>query len=166
MQYSFGTDEYMESVLTNYAASLIKLAFTYVKNRADAEDIVQDVFVSLIRREDGFENKDHEKAWLMRVTMNKCKNHLNSSWIKRSAPLEEEVSFYLDEEENEVLEAVLRLPEKYRSVIHLYYYEEYSIQEIASILNKKPATIGTCLARGRKLLKSKLAGGFVDEEGQ
>lgn len=164
MSYSFGTDEYIESVLTSYATTLIKLAFTYVKNRADAEDIVQEVFVSLIRRNDGFESRDHEKAWLIRVTINKCKNHLNSSWVKKSTLLDEEVSYYFDEEESEVLWAVLQLPEKYRNVIHLYYYEEYSINEIASILKKKPATIGTCLARGRKLLKSNLTGGLGDEK--
>jgi RNA polymerase sigma-70 factor (ECF subfamily) len=164
MQYSFGTNEYIEYVLDRYSSMLIKLAFTYLKNIADAEDIVQEVFVNLIKREFGFESVEHEKAWLLRVTINKCKNHLNSAWIKKKVPLDEELS-YLKEEDSEVLEYVLELPHKYRCVIHLYYYENYSINEIAALLKKKPATIGTWLARGRNLLKSSLIGGFMNEKG-
>lgn len=162
MEYSFGTDEYIQHVLDKYSKMLIKLAFTYVKNMADAEDITQDVFVSLIRKGGGFDSEEHEKAWLIRVTINNCKNHLKSSWNKLKVPLKEDIS-YIPEEDSEVLVMVLNLPPKYRSVIHLYYYENYSINEIAGILKKKPATIGTWLARGRNLLKSKLIGGFEYE---
>lgn len=162
MDYSFGTDEYIMHVLDKYSRMLIKLAFTYVKNTADAEDITQDVFVSLIKKESGFENEEHEKAWLIRVTINNCKNHLKSSWNKLKVPLEEDIS-YLPKEDSDVLGMVLNLPTKYRTVIHLYYYEDYSINEIAAILRKNPATIGTWLARGRNLLKSKLIGGFEYE---
>lgn len=162
MDYSFGTDEYIMHVLDKYSRMLIKLAFTYVKNTADAEDITQDVFVSLIKKGCGFENEEHEKAWLIRVTINNCKNHLKSSWNKLKVPLEEDIS-YLPKEDSDVLGMVLNLPTKYRTVIHLYYYEDYSINEIAAILRKNPATIGTWLARGRNLLKSKLIGGFEYE---
>ncbi len=162
MANSFGTDEFIQHVLDKYSKMIIKLAFTYVKNTADAEDIAQDVFVSLIKRGYGFESEEHEKAWLIRVTINKAKNYLKSSWNKLKVPLEEDVS-YMPEEESEVLNTVLNLPSKYRTVIHLYYYEDYSINEIASILNKKPATIGTWLSRGRNLLKSELIGGFEYE---
>jgi RNA polymerase sigma factor (sigma-70 family) len=159
MVYSFGTDEYIQYVLDKYVAMLIKLAFTYVKNTADAEDITQDVFVSLMKKNEGFENEEHEKAWLLRVTINHCKNHLKSSWNRRNVPLDEEIS-YMPEEDSEVLSTVLSLPDKYRTVIHLYYYENYSINEISDLLRKNPATIGTWLARGRNLLKTKLIGGF------
>ncbi len=162
MEYSFGTDEYIQQILNKYSKMLIKLAFTYVKNTADAEDIVQDVFVSLIKKGSGFENEEHEKAWLIRVTINNCKNQLKSSWNKRTVPLSEEVS-YMPEEDSGVLVMVLKLPDKYRTVIHLHYYEDYSIKEIAEILRKNPATIGTWLARGRNLLKSQLIGGFEYE---
>ncbi len=162
MDYSFGTDEYIRHVLEKYSKMLIKLAFTYVKNMADAEDITQDVFVSLIKKGSGFGSEEHEKAWLIRVTINNCKNHLKSSWNKLKVPLEEDIS-YLPKEDSEVLIMVLNLPAKYRSVIHLHYYEDYSINEIAGILHKNPATIGTWLARGRNLLKSKLIGGFEYE---
>lgn len=162
MENSFGTDEFIQHVLDKYSKMLIKIAFTYVKNMADAEDIAQDAFVSLIRKGSGFDSEEHEKAWLIRVTINNCKNHLKSSWSKRRVPLEEDIS-YMQEEESEVLITVLKLPPKYRTVIHLYYYEEYSINEIAEILHKKPATIGTWLSRGRNLLKSELTGGFEYE---
>jgi RNA polymerase sigma-70 factor (ECF subfamily) len=162
MDYSFGTNEYIQQVLEKYSTMLIKLAFTYLKNIADAEDVTQDVFVSLMRRETGFNSDDHEKAWLLRVTINKCKNQLKSAQHRLNVPLEDEIS-YLPEEQSEVLHIVTDLPEKYRTVIHLYYYEEYSINEIAKLLAKRPATVGTWLARGRSLLKNKLVGGFEYE---
>lgn len=164
MKYSFGTDEYIERMLDCYSTKLIKLAFTYVKSLSDAEDIVQEVFISLIKKDNPFESEEHEKAWLYRVTINRCKNHLKSSWIRLQVPLLDDLS-YLPEEESEILSMVLQLPTKYRSVIHLYYYENYSINEIAKILEKNPATIGTRLSRGRNLLKLKLTGGFDHEKG-
>lgn len=162
MENSFGTDEFIKHVLDQYSNMIIKLAFTYVKNMADAEDIAQDVFVSLIKKGNEFESEEHEKAWLVRVTINKCKNLLKSSWNKLKAPLEDDIS-YMPEEESEILLTVLKLPAKYRTVIHLYYYEDYSINEIAEIMQKNPATVGTWLSRGRNLLKSKLIGGFEYE---
>lgn len=159
MNYSFGTDEYIYFILDKYSKTLIKIAFSYMKNTAEAEDIVQEVYISLMRRGSGFESDEHEKAWLIRVTINKCKNRLKSAWYHKSVPLDEEIS-YLPEEESEVLSEVLSLPAKYRSVIHLFYYENYSIQEISEILRKSTGTIGTWLSRGRKLLKTKLEGGF------
>lgn len=162
MDYSFGTDEYIQVILGKYSTLLIKLAFSYVKNMADAEDICQDVFISLIKRGRCFESTEHEKAWLLRVTINKCKNRLKSSWNKLHVPLEEDIG-YLPEEYSEVLVTVLSLPLKYRTVIHLYYYENYSIIEIAKLLGKNPSTIGTMLSRGRNILKTKLIGGLEYE---
>jgi RNA polymerase sigma-70 factor (ECF subfamily) len=162
MDDSFGTDEYIQYVLENYSTMLLRLAFSYMKNTADAEDICQDVFVSLIRKGSGFESQEHEKAWLLRVTINKCKNRLKTAWYKRNVPLEEDIS-YLPEEYSEVLSMVLGLPQKYRTVIHLYYYENYSIKEIAGLLGKKQSTVGTMLSRGRTILKNKLVGGFEYE---
>ncbi len=162
MPYTFGTDAYIERLLENYSAMLIKLAFTYVKNTPDAEDIVQDVFVSLMNRGKNFENEEHEKAWLLRVTINKCKNHLKASRNRLQVPLGEDIG-YLPKEESDIMITVLELPEKYRAVIHLFYYEGYSINEIARLLAKRPATIGTWLSRGRDLLRTKLAGGFEYE---
>ena len=168
MKYSFGTDEYINDILNKYAAALIKIAFTYLKSIPDAEDIVQEVYLSLMKRGQGFETDEHEKAWLIRVTINKCKNHLRSAWIRHQAVLEDELSdqsmdSLVTQEENEVLTEVLGLPMKYRTVIHLYYYENYSIEEIAGILKRSTGTIGTWLSRGRKQLKARLNGGFEYE---
>lgn len=162
VNYSFGTDEYIQNVLNKYSNMLIKLAFTYVKNIADAEDITQEVFISLMKNGSEFDNEEHERAWLIRVTINKCKNHLKSSWIKLNVPLPDNLS-YLPKEESEVLFHLLDLPTKYRTVLHLYYYENYDINEIAKLLRKRPATVGTWLSRGRNLLKTKLIGGFENE---
>jgi RNA polymerase sigma-70 factor (ECF subfamily) len=145
-----------------YSQSLIKIAFTYLKNIADAEEVTQEVFVAYLQKRPVFESSEHEKAWLIRTTINKSKNMLKTGWFKSRNPVPEDLS-YLPKEESEVLQAVLALDKKYRIPIHLHYYEGYSIQEIAVIMQAKPATVGTWLARGRLLLKEKI-GGLENEE--
>jgi RNA polymerase sigma-70 factor (ECF subfamily) len=145
-----------------YSQSLIKIAFTYLKNIADAEEVTQEVFVAYLQKRPVFESSEHEKAWLIRTTINKSKNMLKTGWFKSRNPVPEDLS-YLPKEESEVLQAVLALDKKYRIPIHLHYYEGYSIQEIAVIMQAKPATVGTWLARGRLLLKEKI-GGLDNEE--
>lgn len=161
-----GADSYIQYVLDTYSQTLIKLCYTYVRNVCDAEDITQDVLVALLKRGKPFESADHERAWLIRTAVNKSKNHLKSGWIKRTVPLCDAAESESDgsNEKNQVMEAVLSLPEKYRTVIHLFYYNEYSINEIAGIIGKKPATVGTLLARGRGLLKEMMIGGFEEDE--
>lgn len=157
------SDEYIRYILETYSASIIRLCYTYVKNQEDAEDIAQDVFLELMRRGQPFEDAEYEKAWLMRTAVNKCKNLLKSSRVKRTVPLEDE---YTDNEsnpennneDNSVRDAVLKLPEKYRTVIHLYYFSEMSIKEIAVVTGVNTATVGTRLARGREQLKKILKG--------
>ena len=164
---SYGTDGYIQYVLDTYSQTIIRLCYTYVRNIFDAEDIAQDVLVSLLKRGKPFESPEHERAWLLRTAINKSKNHLNSGWITRTVklndadPSEEDNSM---NEKNEVMEAVLSLPEKYRTVIHLFYYDGYSIKEISAIVGKKPATVGTLLARGRSMLKEMMIGGFDEDE--
>lgn len=145
-----------------YSRALLRIAFTYMRNTSDAEDIVQDVFLSLCANPQTFDSPEHEKAWLIRCTINRCKNQLTSCSFKKTQPLDENLSV-LPEEESAVLIAMMRLPAKYRTVLHLHYYEDYSIQEIAKLLEKKPATIGTWLARGRDKLRDTLKGGSYDE---
>lgn len=156
-----GSDEYIQDLLENYSDTVVKVAFTYVKNLSDAEDIAQEVFISMMTHNVQFVSREHEKAYMIRATINKSKNFLKSSWFKRTVPLEEHLSYMMPEETG-LLQEVMALPVKYRTVIHLYYYENYSIKEIAEILQKKTATVGTMLARGRNLLKSKLKGGDID----
>ncbi len=163
----YGADGYIEYVLDTYSQTLIRLCYTYVHNICDAEDITQDVFVALLKRGRPFDSPEHEKAWLLRTAINKSKNYLKSGWIKRTVPLDDADSAGSDEsadEKNQVMEAVLSLPEKYRTVIHLFYYNGYSINEISRIVGKKAATVGTLLARGRNLLKEMMIGGFDEDE--
>lgn len=164
---SYGTDGYIQYVLDTYSQTIIRLCYTYVHNICDAEDIAQDVLVTLLKRGKPFDSPEHEKAWLLRTAINKSKNHLKSGWIKRTVPLNETDNSEIDnsmDEKNQVMEAVLSLPEKYRTVIHLFYYNGYSIKEISAIVGKKPATVGTLLARGRGLLKEMMIGGFDEDE--
>lgn len=161
------SQEYVRYILDTYSQTLIKLSYTYVRNVCDAEDIAQDVFVALLKRGKPFEDTEHEKAWLLRTVINKSKNHLRSGWIKRTVSLDDSDNSETDthaDEKTQVMEAVLSLPEKYRTVIHLFYYNGYSINEIADIVGKKPATVGTLLARGRDLLKKMMIGGFDEDE--
>jgi len=151
----------VQQAIAQYAGSIIRLAFSYVKNMADAEDIAQDVFVAYWRAQPAFESREHEKAWLFRVAINKSKNAVKAGWFKSRNMLPKSLS-YLPKEQSDVLLAVLALPKKYRLPIHLHYYEGYSIAEIAELLSSKPATVGTRLSRGRSLLKTKL-GGFENE---
>ena len=157
----------MDEIFERYCDAVYRLAYSYLKNAADAEDVVQDVFVKRMQCSKKFRDEEHEKAWLLRTAINKSKNHLKSGWIKRTVPLNETDDSEIDDsmnEKNQVMEAVLSLPEKYRTVIHLFYYNGYSIKEIADIVGKKPATVGTLLARGRALLKEMMIGGFDEDE--
>lgn len=136
-----------------YYPSLTKLAFSYLKNMFDAQDIVSEVFIAYMNAPH-FDSGEHEKAWLIRVTINKCKNFLRDSKKMRPA---EAVHYQPPQTEHiEILSAVMSLPEKYRLPVHLYYYEDMSIAEIAEALGEKPATIGTRLARARTMLKNLL----------
>ena len=161
--YSLTGNEYIKYILDTYSKMIVRLAFTYTKSLCDAEDIAQDVFVSLIEKNKTFENSEHEKAWLIRVTVNKSKNFVKSSWVKKTVPIDEAMTKTSEEKSDDILDEVLKMPEKYRTVIHLFYYEGYSINEIAEILGKSTGTIGTWLSRGRKILKERLEGGFTDE---
>lgn len=144
-----------------HSQSVVRAAFAYVKNISDAEDITQEVFLTLMQKNPQLANEEHLKAWLLRVAINKSKNHLKSSWISKRASIPDNLS-YMTHEQNELLQEVLALDTKYRIPLHLHYYEGYSIQEIGQILKMNPATVGTRLARGRQLLKHQI-GGLDDE---
>lgn len=134
-----------------------RLAFSMVKMQQDAEDIRQEVFIRYIRTNPQFESPEHEKAWFIRVTTNLCKNLWKSAWRQKMVSVdmfeEEETQIILTEEEEAVVETVKRLPIKYRVVIHLFYYEEMSIEEIAQSLNLQSSNVRARLTRARKMLK-------------
>jgi RNA polymerase sigma-70 factor (ECF subfamily) len=143
-----------------YADTVRRICIIHLKNHADVEDIFQEVFLKYLLYGPPFESDTHEKAWLIRVAINACKDALKSFFRKNVASFDELYNepFYLQEEESEVLSAVLSLPEKYRNVIYLHYYEGYPAVEIAKILGKNENTIYTWLGRARKELKESLGG--------
>lgn len=142
-------------IIEHYKDTVYKIAYTYCKNKSDAEDVFQEVFLRYFRKKPAFNSPDYEKAWFIRVTINCCKKLLLSSWFKRVLPLGNNLS-YEAQEESELFHAVMALPLKYRVVVHLFYYEEYRIKEIARLTNQKETTVATQLQRARKLLKIRL----------
>jgi RNA polymerase sigma factor (sigma-70 family) len=148
-------------VVTQYAQSLTRLAIACLGNMQDAEDATQEVFLAYLRSARVFEGAEHEKAWLIRVMINRCKNMVKSKWLRNRRPLPDNLSYRMREDSG-VLGAVMALDEKYRLPIHLHYYEGYSIKEIAELLRARPATIGTRLARGKEQLRRDI-GGILDE---
>ena len=146
-----------QEAVYKYSESILKVSFAYVKNTSDAEDIAQDVFLALFLSDKEFESEEHLKAWLIRTAINKSKNHLKRAWNSKRTEFPAQTAATAPED-TEVLSAVLSLEEKYRIPLHLFYYEGYSIKEIAGLLHKKPSTVGSCLARGREKLKKILEG--------
>ena len=155
--YSLTGDEYIEKAVKTYSKSMLNAAYSLLGSVPDAEDAVQDAFLKYIQKAPDFKSADHEKAWLLRVTINICKNMLKASG-RKNVPICEDIPY--EQNNNEVLQCVMSLEEKYRTIIHLYYYEDYSIKEIASILSLPRATVGTRLSRGRNILKTMLKGDF------
>ena len=144
--------------LKKYSDMVRRICFLYLHNSTDADDVFQEVFLKLLRNKTPFESAEHEKAWLIRVTINKCKDILKSFWRKKMVSIEGIEMPFEDQAENELLQVVLSLPDKYKDVIYLFYYEEYTVPEMAQLLNKKVNTIYSHLHRARELLKQKLGG--------
>lgn len=157
------SNDEMELLYNKYKNSVYRLAFSYCKNTADAEDITQETFIKRFTADIKFSDDKSEKAWLMKVAANKCKDLFKSITYKYfyySISLEEANLTYESSEESAVYHAVMELPPKYRIVIHLYYYEDYSVAEIGKILGKSDTAIQTRLYRARNLLKKSLGEGM------
>ena len=153
----------LNTAIEKYGDMIYRIAVNQMKNRTDADDIFQEVFIKWMQHHEQMQNSEHEKAWLIRVTLNQCKSALGSTWNKRKAEWSQEVEntmVYEDQiEEGSDLDEVLNtLPERYRSVLHLFYYEELSISEIGNVLQEKESTVRTRLTRARRKLKSMLKG--------
>ncbi len=159
------SEENVIRAVEQYADMVRRICYYYLKNDADTEDIFQNVFLKYMLHDKQFYNDEHEKAWLLRVAINACKDYLKSFFRRNTVPLEvlNEVAAEVPESHREVMEAVLSLPQKYKDPIYLHYYEGYSAAEIGSILGKKENTVYSLLARGRKQLKEKLGGEGFDE---
>ena len=144
----------VSKAISAYGHSVQSLAFVYMKNRFDAEDIAQDVFVTYLRKAPKFLSAQKERSWLMQVTANRCKSALRAKH-REELPLTEDIA-YLPGEESQVLLAVLELEDTYRVPIHLHYYEGYSVDEIAKLMGVRRGTVGSWLSRGREKLKKRL----------
>lgn len=139
-----------------YKNTVYRSAFAYLKNSADAEDIVQETFLKRFRYKKSFVSAESEKAWLLRVAINGCKDLLKSAHRRLSAPLEEAGQLCTTPEEHAVMEVVMALPEKYRIPVHLYYFEGYAVGEIGKILGVSETAVRTRLYRARNMLKESL----------
>ena len=135
-----------------------RLALARTANVQDAEDVFQEVFLRFFRNEQKFETDERRKAWLIRCTVNRSKSLFASPWQKRTVPLETAAEIGVEDEYSEVYSAVLSLPAKYRTVIHLHYYEDLSVAEIAQTLHMAEGTVKSQLSRGRALLQNILKG--------
>ena len=153
----FGTDETISRIVADYSAMLLRLASARLDSPADAEDAVQEAFLRLLTARPVFRDGEHERAWLIRTTLQRASD-IRRRAARREVPLEEAMEASSAPEGNggELRVAVRALPEKYGAVIHLYYYEGYSIKEIAKLLGLPAATVGTRLARGRERLRQML----------
>ena len=146
------TEELFCQYYEKYKNTVYSVIFNYVQNTEDTADLLQEVFIKLYAAENDFTNDEHRKAWLIRVSVNLCKNHLRNTKIRKIVPLEEDIPFFDKETDNDLIKIVFTLPEKYRIPLHLFYYEEYSIKEIGDILDIPEATVKIRLKRGREKL--------------
>lgn len=160
MEYT-DKNKYLEKMIEKYSDMIYRLALTRTKSKENSEDVYQEVFLRLSKKMPDFENEEHEKAWLIRVTINCSKNLLNSKFLKYKEELKEDITFET-KERHDIYYAVQELPLKYRTIIHLYYYENYKINEISKILNIKENTIKSNLSRAREKLKQKVEGGIEE----
>lgn len=142
-----------------YGRMLFKIAMIHLGNKEDAEEAIQETFIKLLYKSPAFRDQEHKKAWLIRVITNHCKNMQGSLWRRRVIKMEE-MDDYFDPSsvDRALMDHVLKLPFKYKTVIHLFYYEDYSVREISEILQIGESAIKMRLNRGRKLLRMDLEG--------
>lgn len=159
------SEEDASRAIDQYADTVRRICMVHLKNYDDTEDIFQTVFLKYVLHTAPFSSAEHEKAWIIRVTVNACKDLLKNVFRSRTVPLDQliEKPQEMTGDHSELLEAVLALPEKYKDVIYLHYYEGYSAAEISSILNKNVNTVYTLLTRARQILKTRLEGVIGDE---
>lgn len=163
--------EDIEALIARQKNSICKLAYCYMKNTDDVQDVYQSVFEKYLKALPSFESEEHEKAWFITTTVNTCKNMCSSSWYKKvfafqNDELQQQIedkqtsntNYYSnsDDTHEELLNAIMQLPDKYRVVIHLYYYEEYSTAQIAKLTGSSVSAVKTRLNRARNMLKKSL----------
>lgn len=155
-------DQSMKELVWRYRDNLFAIAFNICKDAADSDDIVQETFLQYYLTDKEFESEQHIRAWLIRVAINKAKNVTRTFWRQHKVSLEEymETLAFEEPQDQELFETVMALPQKYRIVIHLHYYEEYSVHEIASALKLSESNVKVRLSRARGMLKEQLKEGW------
>lgn len=151
------TEQEFQTAMDELGDSVFRLAYSWLKNRADAEDVMQETLLKLYTQ-DPFDTPEHERFWMVRVAVNECRRLLRSPWRRRTGPLEEapETAAFDTPAQSELFAEVMALPSRYRAAIYLHYYEGYSVREIAGAMNAKPSTVQTWLMRARGQLKTNL----------
>lgn len=148
-------------LVETYTPLIMRIGYTYLHSKEDAEDLCQETLVKLVRRGESFADAEHEKAWVARVAINRCKDVLKSASRNRTVALDEACDRpALPERDGGILEAVAALPETYREPIFLYYCEGYKIAEIARLIGKSESAVAKNLSRGREMLRATLGGEF------
>ena len=150
---------YFQTIYEKYSNMVYRICMLYLKSESDAKDGLQDIFLKIWEIQPDFKNEEHVKAWIIQTTKHYCLDILKSNWWKKRTKYEphQEMTSYENTSDGFVLEQVMSLSAKYREVIYLYYYEEYSVKEISNILHRKESTIQSQLSAGRKKLKKMLS---------
>lgn len=151
------SQNYIEGLIEKYGDMVLRISYTYLKNKPDAEDVVQDVFLKVIDKKPSFNDENHEKSWFIRTAINMCKNKLNLFWNKNKCSMEAAADFSTCDKysaDADVLNAVMTLPDKYRITVYMHYYEGYSTPEISKLLGKPEVTVRSLLCRVRTKLKN------------
>ncbi len=156
MNQSFAIDDYISAAIDKHADMVRRICFLHLRNSADVEDVFQEVFLQFFLHYDSFENQAHQKAWLCRVTFNKCKDLSKSFWRKQVVSIEDLEIPVETPEQGELLQIVLTLPPDQKAVVYLHYYEQRPIPEIAEILQKNVNTVYSILRRAKARLKNKV----------
>lgn len=153
-----GKEQEFTKVYEKFVDDIFRLCYSFMKNQMDAEDAVQETFLKYFHSDSKFESMEHRKAWLIVTASNQCKDLLKQQWRKRK-DLEDYKDIVGEEKVmvDEMMELVMKLPEKYKTSVYLYYYEGYDSREIAHLLHKPDSTIRTYLQKARKLLKQELS---------
>lgn len=152
------SDDSIESVIRHYSQTVYRLAFARVGNKDDADEVFQEVFLRYVRKNPKFNDEEHRKAWLIKVTINCSKTLMSSMWYSKMQELDETLAIE-DENDINLYYELQKLPAKYREVIHLFYYEDMSVEQISNTLGRKCSTVRTQLTRARAMLKD-----FMKEE--
>ena len=145
----------IERIIANYGNMLYRTCFVLLKNESDAEDAVQETIIKYMQKAPDFKDEEHEKAWLLTVASNTCKDILRYKVRHPYADIDSITDTSAQPEDSFILEALMTLPEKFKLVLTLYYVEEYRVEEIARIISKSPSAVKMRLQKGRKLLEKK-----------